>query len=144
MFSQLIPPKTHRCSDRVKVITLDHQTEDQIQQVLSPEPHTPNLEPQAINRFLVQNRISRPLKQNRPGLLNPNPAGDRGAGRATEGAVYYLKNATVRGRVWYKLLDAPVPTLDLTVWGDRSWRAGDRGEGRANEKSPYHVALLGR
>ena len=26
-----------------------------------------------------------------------------------------LENATVRGRAWYKLLDAPVPTLDVTV-----------------------------
>ena len=27
----------------------------------------------------------------------------------------FLENATVRGRVWYKLLDAPVPTLDVTI-----------------------------
>ena len=27
-----------------------------------------------------------------------------------------LGNATVRGRAWYKLLDAPVLTLDVTVW----------------------------
>ena len=27
----------------------------------------------------------------------------------------FLENATVRGRVWYKLLDAPVLTLDVTV-----------------------------
>ena len=27
----------------------------------------------------------------------------------------FLKNATVRGRAWYKLLDTPVPTLDVTV-----------------------------
>ena len=28
-----------------------------------------------------------------------------------------LANATLRGRAWYKLLDAPVLTLDVTVWG---------------------------
>ena len=27
----------------------------------------------------------------------------------------FLENATVRGHVWYKLLDAPVLTLDVTV-----------------------------
>jgi len=27
----------------------------------------------------------------------------------------FLGNATVRGRAWYKLLDAPVLTLDVTV-----------------------------
>ena len=31
-------------------------------------------------------------------------------------------NATVRGRDWYKILDAPVPTLDMTVSDDRSRR----------------------
>ena len=31
-------------------------------------------------------------------------------------------NATVRGRAWYKVLDAPVLALDVTVWGDRSLR----------------------
>ena len=29
------------------------------------------------------------------------------------------ENATVRGRAWYKLLDAPVQTLDVTVSGDQ-------------------------
>ena len=27
----------------------------------------------------------------------------------------FLENPTVRGRAWYKLLDAPVLTLDMTV-----------------------------
>ena len=31
--------------------------------------------------------------------------------------VFFLENATVRGRAWYKLLDAPVLTLDVTVPG---------------------------
>ena len=33
---------------------------------------------------------------------------------------FWGENATVRGRAWYKLLDAPVLTLDVTVPGDRS------------------------
>ena len=32
----------------------------------------------------------------------------------------FLGNATVRGRAWYKLVDAPVISLDLTVSGDLS------------------------
>ena len=28
----------------------------------------------------------------------------------------FLENATVRGRAWYKLSDAPVLTLDVMVW----------------------------
>ena len=41
----------------------------------------------------------------------------------------FLETATVRGRDWCKLLDAPVLTLDVTVCGDRSlgsWRAASR------------------
>ena len=34
-----------------------------------------------------------------------------------------LENATVCGRDWYKLLDAPVLTLDVTLRGDRSWES---------------------
>ena len=30
----------------------------------------------------------------------------------------FLENATVRGGAWYKTLDAPVLTLDVTVLGD--------------------------
>ena len=33
---------------------------------------------------------------------------------------FFVVDATVRGRAWYKLLDAPVPTLDVTVLGDHS------------------------
>ena len=34
--------------------------------------------------------------------------------------IAFLENATVRGRDWYIVLDAPVLTLDVTVGGDRS------------------------
>ena len=35
------------------------------------------------------------------------------------GTVRFLENATVLGRAWYKLLDAPVLTLDVTICGDQ-------------------------
>ena len=31
----------------------------------------------------------------------------------------FLENATVHGRAWYKLLDAPVLASDVTVSGER-------------------------
>jgi hypothetical protein len=35
---------------------------------------------------------------------------------------FHLENAPPRRSAWYKLLDAPVLTLDVTVYGDRSRR----------------------
>jgi len=45
----------------------------------------------------------------------PQPGGR--SGKLSRG---FLENATVRGRDWYKLLDAPVLTLDVTVRGETS------------------------
>ena len=39
-------------------------------------------------------------------------------------------NATVRGRPWYILWDAPVLPLDMTASGDRSLRESNEVEGR--------------
>ena len=40
----------------------------------------------------------------------------------------FLENATARGRAWYKLFDAPVLTLGVTVRGDRSKRESNTAE----------------
>ena len=60
---------------------------------LNLEPFTLNLEP-----------------HQRPRTLNPEPAQYRGTS-----LMKFLENATVRGRDWYELLDAPVLTLDVMV-----------------------------
>ena len=45
-----------------------------------------------------------------------NPAGRAiSPGESIAGSVGSEVNATVRGRVWYNLLDAPVLILDVTV-----------------------------
>jgi hypothetical protein len=54
---------------------------------------------------------------------------------------YFMGNATIRGPDWYDLLDAPILTLDVTVWGD-PWRQPQEASAEASRdiipSSIYH------
>jgi hypothetical protein len=93
---------------------------------LCPDPpsQTPSPKPHSISAVNGHFKPSRPrlipvrpkvcTRHVRKPLRFPQKLETAG-GRA---GLTFLKNATVRGRDWYNLLDAPVLTLDVTVRGD--------------------------